>query len=87
MSKITIKTPAYFLTLAVDCNESLPEAIVADVAVEFIGDDWVVSVGAITNEAGDAIDPSWLDEHAGYDLTLRDQIKLHAMAERFTGRY
>ena len=38
-------------------------------------------------EAGDAIDPSWLDEHAGYDLTLRDQIKLHAMAERFTGRY
>ena len=87
MTKITIKTPVYFLQLARECGEELPETISSDVSINCYCDAWEATVNAIADEAGRAIDPSWLDENAGYVLTLREQIKLHAMQERFPGRY
>ena len=86
MSKITIKTPVEFIALAKACDEALPEVIVADVSIDCYCDAWEASVNAISDEAGISIDSSWLDENAGYVLTLREQIKLHAMQERFPGR-
>jgi len=74
---VSFSVPAFFIELAVACKEQLPETINADVSVDFVGDDWEVSVDAIRAEDGTEIDRTWLDENAGYDLSLREQIKLN----------
>lgn len=78
-------TPHYFLELAQDCNEFLPAKLIAH--VEFYIDSadgyYGVIVEKITGENGEEIDQSWLDEYAGYQFTLREQIKLGHLRERF----
>ena len=76
-STVSFAVPVFFVKLADACGEQLPKMINAEVSVDFVGDDWEVSVDAIRAEDGAEIDRTWLDENAGYELSLREQIKLN----------
>lgn len=85
--QMTFAVPAVFLEMAAACGESLPALINATVEIVFIGDNWEASVISISQQDGSDMDQSWLDENAGYDLTMRQQIKLLALQDCFPGRY
>lgn len=71
--------PKYFLELARECEETLPEVLVAEIE---IADDQSVHIKKITGADGREIDQSWMSEYAGYQFCMAEQIRLKVIYDK-----